>query len=308
MPKFSIIIPLYNKEKNIKETILSVLAQTVSDFEIIIVNDGSTDASESIVKTIIDERIKLFTTINKGVSIARNFGAENAQSEYIAFLDGDDYWYPFYLEEQSRLISKYFKESIFCTAQEVCKNNKIFAKNYSIEYNNKNDGVFNFFRASRLDSIIHTSSVILRKRIFKSLGGFNPNIISGQDTDLWIRIGLKYSVVFSKKICVKYNLLENSLFRSTSSISQKIDLTSYEKFENENLDLKIFLDNNRYSLAIQSKLWKDNKNHKLFISKIDLKNINFKQRFLLTCNRPLLILFKKMHKYLNKWFRFSSFS
>ena len=87
MPVFSIIIPLYNKEKYIQNTIESALHQTFTDFEIIVVNDGSTDSSLAIVEQIEDSRIKIFSTKNGGVSKARNYGIEKAQSDLIAFLD-----------------------------------------------------------------------------------------------------------------------------------------------------------------------------------------------------------------------------
>ena len=104
MSKFSIIIPLYNKEKDIKKTLKSVLNQSFEDFEIIIINDGSTDNSEEIVKSIIDKRIFLYTKNNEGVSIARNYGVEKATSGFIAFLDADDYWHPNHLENLHTLL------------------------------------------------------------------------------------------------------------------------------------------------------------------------------------------------------------
>ena len=98
MSLFSIIIPVYNKGNHIQNTINSVLNQTNQDFEIIVVNDGSTDHSLDVIKSINDKRIKLFTLENKGVSHARNFGLTKASSEFIAFLDADDYWLPNHLE------------------------------------------------------------------------------------------------------------------------------------------------------------------------------------------------------------------
>jgi len=98
MTNFSVVIPLYNKEKDVLKTIQSVLKQSHSKFEIIIVDDGSTDSSIEIIKNIKDERIRLFSKKNEGVSIARNYGVEKATTEFIAFLDADDYWHPNHLE------------------------------------------------------------------------------------------------------------------------------------------------------------------------------------------------------------------
>src|SRR5690606_12962360 len=92
MAFFSIIVPLYNKEKYLKATLKSVLQQTFIDFEIIIVNDGSTDKSLEIAKSFKNERIKIYTQENQGVSAARNLGIEKSTSEYCCFLDADDVW------------------------------------------------------------------------------------------------------------------------------------------------------------------------------------------------------------------------
>jgi glycosyltransferase involved in cell wall biosynthesis len=112
---FSIVIPLYNKEKYIKRAITSVLDQTIQDFEIIVVNDGSTDNSTNIVKSITDNRIKLINQENQGVSVARNTGIENTKNEYIAFLDADDKWEPYFLEEIRKLIEINKSAGLFAT-------------------------------------------------------------------------------------------------------------------------------------------------------------------------------------------------
>src|SRR5690606_35592492 len=112
------IIPLYNKERHIKSTIESVLAQTFQDFEIIIVNDGSTDNSEALVNSISDPRIKYFKQENKGVSTARNFGIEKSSAKLIAFLDADDYWYPNHLNHLKTLFETFPGCGIYATGYE----------------------------------------------------------------------------------------------------------------------------------------------------------------------------------------------
>ena len=97
-PFFSIIIPAYNLENYIAAALQSVLVQTFQDFEIIIVDDGSTDETVSIIQSFHDPRIRLVSQVNGGVSRARNAGMKKAVGAYIAFLDGDDYWYPEHLE------------------------------------------------------------------------------------------------------------------------------------------------------------------------------------------------------------------
>ncbi|MFD2433455.1 glycosyltransferase family 2 protein [Mesonia maritima] len=103
MPFFSVVIPLFNKENHIYDTLTYILNQTFPDFEVIVVNDGSTDNSSNIVENFSDSRIRLFHQENQGASVARNFGISRAQSKYIALIDADDIWYSTHLEEFTRV-------------------------------------------------------------------------------------------------------------------------------------------------------------------------------------------------------------
>jgi glycosyltransferase involved in cell wall biosynthesis len=103
MPLISIVIPLYNKERFIKETLKSVLNQSIQDYEVIIVDDGSTDNSASIISDINDHRISIFSNSNNGVSHARNFGISKSNSDLIALMDGDDLWEANHLENLYKL-------------------------------------------------------------------------------------------------------------------------------------------------------------------------------------------------------------
>jgi glycosyltransferase involved in cell wall biosynthesis len=105
--RFSVVIPLYNKARQIENTIRSVLAQDFQDFEIIVVDDGSTDGGSDLIIPINDTRIRLVFQVNAGVSAARNFGVHESSAEYIAFLDADDEWYPWHLEEIDKLIRNF---------------------------------------------------------------------------------------------------------------------------------------------------------------------------------------------------------
>ena len=104
----SVVIPLYNAEKYIEETMQSILDQTYKNIEIVIVDDGSKDQSPSIVKILlkIPRSSKIRSSKNQGVSVARNTGIENASGEYIAFLDSDDLWHPTKIEKQVKVYIK----------------------------------------------------------------------------------------------------------------------------------------------------------------------------------------------------------
>jgi glycosyltransferase involved in cell wall biosynthesis len=123
---FSIVIPLYNKELSIGNTIQSVLNQTYQDYEIIIVNDGSTDNSLHVVEQINDSRIRIITKPNGGVSSARNRGIKEAKYDWIAFLDGDDLWEKDHLEEITKMMQVYPNEKVYVTSFEYSNGSKLF--------------------------------------------------------------------------------------------------------------------------------------------------------------------------------------
>lgn len=293
MPKFSVVIAVFNKEKYIADTLKSVLTQTFTDFEVVILNDGSTDNSEAEILKFKDTRIRYFLKENSGASAARNFAIQQANSEYIALMDADDYWYPFYLEEQNRLLLDFPEESVFATATEIKRNGKTFTNSYSIKTMGKDSILVDYFEASQLDSVLLSISTVLKKNVFENVGWYNPKIKSGEDTDLYVRIGLKYKVVFSPKVCATYIVRKNSLFQSVKKIEQKANFEGYEIFEKENTALKKFLDLNRFSLCVLAKLEGNKTAFEKNFQKINQENLSKKQQFLLRQNKTVL-------KYLSK--------
>lgn len=281
MAFFSVIIPLYNKENFIENTIQSILDQTFQDFEIIIVNDGSTDKSEEKLLHFKDSRIHYFTKKNEGVSTARNYGIEKANADFITFLDADDYWYPTFLETMFDLISKVPDQKVFSGAIEFDTSKKTIPAQYSISKTNENFEVVNYFKASLKETVLCTSCAVFHKSVFTAIGNFDTKIKSGQDTDLWIRIALIYPIVFSWKILARYVYDSKSLSKNSKLITGKLDFSKFETAEKENLDLKKFLDLNRFSIAIKSKLAGEKKLFTKYYQAIDLKNLSLKKRVLL---------------------------
>jgi len=295
MIEFSVVIAVYNKEKFLDRTLQSVLDQTYSNFELIIINDGSTDGSETIIQSYLnDSRVKYFSQENQGAGAARNAGIKIATKPYIALLDADDLWASNYLVIQKSLIESYPEHTIYSTAQDILVNNKRYLKKYSTNLKAKEVAVLNFFDSSRQHAVIHSSSVVIKQGVLKKIGMFNTSIISGQDTDLWIRIGANYPVVFYNYPCVTYRLLPDSLFRSTTSVRQKLDPDSYAHLENTRKDIKRYLDLNRYSHAIQAKLWGEHQEFNKLIKGLNPNNLNSKQRFLLTVPKVVLMLLVKV--------------
>lgn len=293
MPKFSVVIAVFNKEKYVAETLKSVLAQTITDFEVVILNDGSTDNSEAEILKFTDPRIRYFSRENQGASAARNFTIQQANSEYIALMDADDYWYPFYLEEQNRLINEFPDESVFATATQIKRNGKTFNNNYSLKIFGTDSILVDYFEASQLDSVLLSISTVVRKNVFEKVGWYNPKIKSGEDTDLYVRIGLKYKIVFSPRVCATYILRENSLFSSVKNLEEKANFEEYEIYEKDNPALKKFLDLNRYSLCILAKMEGNQAAFQKNFQKINQENLSKKQQFLLRQNKTVL-------KYLSK--------
>ena len=124
MPKITVLLPVYNAEKYLKEAINSILSQTYDDFELWTFNDGSTDNSLHEISKIKDSRIKLYSISNSGVSNARNYGAKKSSANYFAFIDGDDLWQDFHLAEMKSLISKYPEHKVFSCRSKIQKGNR----------------------------------------------------------------------------------------------------------------------------------------------------------------------------------------
>jgi glycosyltransferase involved in cell wall biosynthesis len=281
MAFFSVIIPLYNKENFIENTLKSVLNQIFTDFEVIIVNDGSTDKSEEKTHQFDDTRIHYFTKENGGVSSARNFGLEKAKSEHITFIDADDYWCPNFLQVMFENITKFPELKVFSAAIEIETSKKIIPADYSILRSDNDCEVVNFFTASSKQCVIWTSCAVFHKSIFKKTGSFDLEIKSGQDMDLWIRVGLKYQVLFCWKILARYINDDNSLSKSQAVISGGMKFTKFIEIEKTNPDLKRFIDLNRFTLAIKSKLSSDYILFENYYNNIDLGTLSLKKRIIL---------------------------
>lgn len=299
MPKFSVIIPLYNKEKDFAKTLESLFAQTFSDFEVVIVNDGSTDNSETVVKQFTDERIRYFSKQNEGVAKTRNFAVEQAQSEHIAFLDADDYWYPDHLENLHNLILKFPEHSWYATAYEKKHNQKLTTDMISpiMEKKEWMGIVDDYFKNSLTDALAWTSAVCMKTAFFQSLNGFDATITNGagEDTDLWLRAALAAPLAYSTHISARHNLDSGNRISHTPTKNRVfMNPDNYEDAAKNNPYLKQYLDINRFSFAIQHKLAKDEVSFKNYVQKIDLENLTSKQRFLLKQSRTTLLGMKNL--------------
>lgn len=198
---FSIIIPLYNKETYIIRTIQCILSQTFKYFELIIINDGSTDKSLDLAKSVKDDRIRIIDKTNGGVSSARNKGIMEAKYEYISFLDADDLWTPYFLEDIYSLISDFPKASVYSAKyKKIYINGKEEVSSHSL----KRGYIQNYFRDVDQNIIIFSSSVVIRKNVFDEIDSFDERISRGEDMELWTRLGIRYTIAYSNNINVYY--------------------------------------------------------------------------------------------------------
>lgn len=204
----SVVIPLYNKEQQIAKTLQTVLNQTYQDFEIVIVNDGSTDRSVDEVKKFSDPRIRLINQKNGGVSAARNRGIEEAKGEYIAFLDADDIWAKDHLETLDFLIKRFPNSKARATSYNLLQKGiyKDLILN-NIPFEGMEGELDNYFEvASNSNPPIWSSAVCVDKELLKQVGGFPVGITSGEDLLTWARIALSTNYAFTKKVTATFNL------------------------------------------------------------------------------------------------------
>lgn len=299
MPYFSIVIPVYNKENFVVKTIESVLDQTFTDYEIIIINDGSTDHSETKISTFKDNRIKYYSKKNEGVALARNFGIEKATADYICFLDADDYWYPAFLEMMHRFTSELPEQKVFAAAIEIETKNKTIPAYYSITPTSDFE-IVNFFNTSQKECVLWTSSVCIHKSVFEKVGDFDTKIKHGEDTELWIRIGLQFPIVFIRKILARYVYDDKSISRNSNYYFEQYTFDKYSLEEKQNPALNKYMDLNRFSAVIKCKLHGDWKTAQEIYSEIDLKNLSYKKRILLELPPIILKPLIRLQHFLGK--------
>lgn len=198
IPTVSVVIPLYNKEPHIQRTIDSVLIQNFQDFEIIIVDDGSTDRGIEVVKSFTSPKIRLIQQENAGVSAARNRGIKEARADLIAFLDADDEWIPGFLETVLRLREKHPQAGAYATAYRNEFSNEKELKYCGYQMGQSEGLLPSYFKTAVMSNeIVCSSTIAIPKHIFAEVGEFAIGVDWGEDTDMWGRIALKYPVAFS---------------------------------------------------------------------------------------------------------------
>lgn len=201
-PRFSVIVPLYNKAPYVRKALESILTQLYKDFECIVVDDGSTDGSLDVVQSlkIKDRRLKIVSQPNAGVAAARNNGVAKSNGEYVCFLDADDWWEPTYLEEMDRLIKQYPDARLYATNYVYYKPGKTHV---ALDFER---GYMNYPEAYQHGEMpVWTGATCMPRKVFDEMGGFPVGIKLGEDFLLWAKTALHYPVAFCEKPLAYYN-------------------------------------------------------------------------------------------------------
>ena len=212
-PKLSVVIPLYNKEQHIVDTLRSIEQQTQSPFEIVVVDDGSTDQGSERVEDYIFENtelsypVRLIKQLNAGVSAARNRGIKASKGDYIAFIDADDQWLPHFLEEITHLIQRFESAEVYATAYQL-KYEDSHYETPKIAFNKAPSEPIllnNYFEVSSNGNLpFMMSSVVFKKTTLSRIGTFPEGEPMGEDQDLFCRAALNCDIAYSPKALTLY--------------------------------------------------------------------------------------------------------
>lgn len=196
----SVVIPLYNKEEYIASTLQSVLDQTYAQFEVLVVDDGSTDGSAEVVQRFNDARVQFISIPNSGVSVARNKGIELAKHDYIAFLDGDDSWAPTFLANMHAVIQEHPSRSLFASGRSsIFKDRKLRYAHEWLPAEGEVRELNHYQVISKYLPAINMSNSIVKKQMFASRGMFRKGQKNHEDHDLWLRLAVGEPIVYLHK-------------------------------------------------------------------------------------------------------------
>jgi glycosyltransferase involved in cell wall biosynthesis len=315
MPFFSVVIPLYNKENFIESTVKSILNQTFNDYEIVIIDDASTDSSLKIANELASAKVKIINhPINKGLSATRNTGIEIASADYIAFLDADDCWEATYLETIASLINQYPEAKLFATNYlEVYSEFVNIPPKTNLKINDANCIVKNFFKASLNQPIYCPSSLCVNKVVFDKIGCYDKQITFGEDVDFNIRANTTFLLAYNPSPLVKYSMYSQNQI-TNSSLKNKVipNFNSFETVAIGNSNLKKYMDFHRYIFAKMYKIENDLVNFTALKLDINanpqISGLNYKQLLLLNAPPTILRLLQRIKRYfVAKGYRFTSY-
>lgn len=261
MPLASIIIPAYNAKQYISETVQSVLNQTHTNWELIIIDDGSIDNTLEIIEAFAktDSRIKYLTKHNSGVSDTRNKGLSMAKGEFISFLDADDIWNKENLEEKIKFIKKNDIDVAYSNCEKIDSN--------SNSLNNILTGtdspLLSDILLLRGNYITAPSGIVLKKSVLDKIGGFDTNLSNNADQELWIRIlSNNFKIKLIKNVLWKYRVHNNNM-SSNIALLEKDSIYIFNKSKSNKLYPTFALQQKAFAklnLMLAGSWWKNGNN------------------------------------------------
>ncbi|WP_438968820.1 glycosyltransferase family A protein [Nonlabens sp.] len=295
-------MPLYNKATTIVRTLNSVFDQNYKDFDILIINDGSTDESLELVKNINYHRIIIHSQENKGVSATRNnailFARENNYKR-IAFLDGDDFWCSNHLSTLCALFDKFPEAHIAATNYQLKRSRKTIDTVLSNFESTEDQLLKSFFHHNYLNSIFTCSTLMIKPEIVDKTGLFNESLTHFEDIDWFVRIGMKSKIAFSFRVTAVIDEIADNRSDQVEMKYRKLpDFTDYEAEAKNHLGLEKYIDLNRFAIALAYRMENDIRNTTLYQQKINLKNLSLKQQQLLKMSSLQLKSLKRTQKVL----------
>ncbi|NEQ65642.1 MAG: glycosyltransferase [Symploca sp. SIO2D2] len=202
MPLISVIIPAYNAEKTILETIESILQQTFADFEIIVINDGSQDSTLELLSGVKDPRLQVFSFPNAGLAASRNRGVARAKGEYISFIDADDLWTPDKLELQLQALQTNPEAAVAYSWTDCIDEAGKFLRSGS-HMSVSGDVYAQLLLVNFLES---GSNVLIRQQALREIGDSDESLAAGQDRELFLRLAAKYHFVAVPQTQILYRV------------------------------------------------------------------------------------------------------
>ena len=312
--RFTVIIPLYNKAPYVSKAIGSVLAQTFTDYELVVVDDGSKDDSAEMAAKAMAGRTdcRLIRQENAGVSMARNNGVAASQGDYLCFLDADDWWEPTFLEEMSKLIAEFPDAGIYGTSYTIVNETKHKTRVAPIGVKpGFGKGYINYCQvyAKTLAMPLWTGAVCIPRPVFDGMHGFPQGIKLGEDFMLWIHIALKHKVAFLNKPLAFYNQDVDAANRGVKSSGYDPDsfmTFHFDQFaddEKTNKDVKVLLDRLRVYSLLRFRLANTHSSRvREEIAKVDFSNVDKKYRFYYKSPFPIVWIATKV-QVLSSWLK-----
>jgi glycosyltransferase involved in cell wall biosynthesis len=250
MPKVSVIIPAYNAMAYLPETVESVLQQTFTDFEILIIDDGSTDSIQEWSAQITDPRVRVISQNNQGISAARNTGVANAQGDYIAFIDSDDLWVSTKLARQVQCLDAAPEVGLVHTWAALIDEQSQPTGNLLIS-----DAEGHVWEQMVQRNSVATLTVMIRRQCFEKIGNFDIRLRTVEDWDMWIRMADHYPFALIKEPLALYRHSSNSLSKNYLIMQKDFQQVIEKTFSAAPLEFQ-YLKSRGYGYASLCLAWK----------------------------------------------------